>query len=926
MLDAAQKALEQRYSALAEIRRPLGHPVYAIEHGFDASTIEQLRDNASKELRTLGLLPKRWLVWAALSAEAGYRYKGDEYWPELECQDGEWRNQHNRGRIRKWFEKFRTTFGGPMPVGAWARHFNIIAWPIANAVLPRYLQPHFAEHVYDQRFALVHAIPKGADAIGRLLADEYRGGSPRFGIFLRQVNLTGQIVLALRDEDLGGEHLRISPDVLTRIVQNLETKRVSREHLRWARKVISTREATLSPRLRLGQTSSPGTGVEPPIAPVRIAGRLDGSTALLGLVFPDTAMAFKRAGINLGALSRIRVRLPGADSPWEPGQILLTYGKSDRVLSEIPAADAPLIELEGADDRLRETLEPLLTVPDRATRLLKRQSDGLYREVAGGHVRTRQSYLLLRREPLGEETISRTGARETRCSTAGVIVYALELGSRLSEAQRVELEKLGVGATLGIRVDPVGLAPATGQHGLPTWLTSEPVLLMLSADYEISGFLVSLDGAANVQIKADGGKAYISLESLEGGHHRADVQALAGPGTGAPAGAVTGFEFAVCQPEPWPAAMRGKSGFRLLVDPIGAELDAVLSGKASLSIMGPVGRTVNWAIETFDAAGQLQRYHRGGNTRVGSPQSEIDSAIDRLRREMSDAIDVAHRVDIIASLGELGRQAIAFQRAVKPVRWTFDPKRHVARLIDETDHEEPIRMALFSLSEPVNSRPLGIAEALTGIAVDPPGSLLVALCGDIHHSLFASVPAQSKLSTLRELKPRQDLRIQKSDAEAVLILLRSYWRWLRARAVGPQAILWKDVTLHEIRQAIIARACGVEFAGALRTGNLHRAQTLVGGSPGFAFRMRNFAHHEADQAALAALGACALLYNVVKDPADSEGAFRLAFTPSGYRPMNGSEALIRMSATLANATLVKGAFLAHAASKVVKVMERAANG
>ena len=37
----------------------------------------------------------------------------------------------------------------------WASHFNIIAWPVTHAILPRYLQRQFAKLLYELRFHLI---------------------------------------------------------------------------------------------------------------------------------------------------------------------------------------------------------------------------------------------------------------------------------------------------------------------------------------------------------------------------------------------------------------------------------------------------------------------------------------------------------------------------------------------------------------------------------------------------------------------------------------------------------------------------------------------------------------------------------------------------------------------------------------------------
>jgi hypothetical protein len=170
MLDALQVQLEAHFAALAGLRRPVGYPVYAIEHGQTKEVIRAAREAASLELRTVGLRRQHWLIWVILAAEAGYGYDGDEYWPSLELTAGTWRAQADRHLLRSWFERFQREFAGPIPEGRWAQHFSIIAWPIAGALLPKYLQGHFARHLFHIRYGLSRLADAGADEIGAYLA------------------------------------------------------------------------------------------------------------------------------------------------------------------------------------------------------------------------------------------------------------------------------------------------------------------------------------------------------------------------------------------------------------------------------------------------------------------------------------------------------------------------------------------------------------------------------------------------------------------------------------------------------------------------------------------------------------------------------------------------------------------------------------
>lgn len=911
MLDEAENALEQRYAALAAARNPLGYPVYAIEHGMDAEFIDQLREAASNELGSVGFVQRHRRVWIALAAEAGYRYSGEEFWPELEHKAGEWRNQNNRRQIRKQFERFEETFGGPAPVGTWAQQFNIISWPIANAVLPRYLQSFFARHLFEQRFALSDVISKGTDAIGALLAENYRDKASRFGIFLQRSSLIGQIVLALRDNDLGNDQARITPGLLTRIVCDLETHDLSREQLRAARNVISRHSAIVSTRLRPREKREPLGESETPIARARLAGRVQGSKVLLGIVLPDVSTALSRADMSLGNLSEVRMRLPGPANSWEPGETLLTYAKRERTLAELPPQNKPLVEIEGSNDRLRDVLLELLApvLPD--TCLLKRHSDGLFREILGRQVRSGHSYLLVRRQPLKDAAVARLGALVCHSSTIGTIVYALELGSKFDPAVIVELEQLNIAVVASMRIEPVGLMPYTDIDGLPVWTSTEPVLIRLVADYLVAGFMVSLNEDEPVKIEAGDGDTCISLNELEVGNHHLSVQAIR------PLGAATeqevGFDFIVRQPEAWSVAMQGKSGFRLLINPIGSELESVLTGKAAITVFGPVGRSVRWGIETFNAAGQMQSSLRKGTTRVDAPQEAIFAVIEQLRRDASDSIDAACRVDLNASIGELGSQSLSFSQAVSPVRWAFDARRRVARLIDETDHDDT-KVSAFRLSDPTAGIAVELETVLSGRELMPPGELLMAIHDRRMHSAFFSVPVQDTLNTLSDLMPKQDFPNGLAEPEAILSLLRSYARWLGAKTFGAQASLRRDITLDAIRFQLLVRACGQRFATALKDADFTLAQKLVGGSPGFGYRMRQFVSHADSPSERSALADWAVQYQVVADTPECNDTLDFVFTPRGFRPRKGTGGVAKVAKILSNQTLLKGLFLAKSLS------------
>ena len=70
MLADLQTRLERHFQSLREERSGLAYPVYALEHGLDASEVVALRETLSADLVTVGFTRKQhWLLWTVVAAE-----------------------------------------------------------------------------------------------------------------------------------------------------------------------------------------------------------------------------------------------------------------------------------------------------------------------------------------------------------------------------------------------------------------------------------------------------------------------------------------------------------------------------------------------------------------------------------------------------------------------------------------------------------------------------------------------------------------------------------------------------------------------------------------------------------------------------------------------------------------------------------------
>ena len=920
MLDEAQRQLEARFTELAAMRKPLDYPVYALEHGLGTEQVEAIAKAASLELRQSGLRKAHCLVWVALAAEAGYRYAGEEYWPALERARGEWRANDFRDRLRTWFQAFHTTHGGPVPKGRWAAHFNIIAWPINNAILPRYLQDHFARHLYNVRYELAHRAQADPSDIGPFLLDRYDGSSSRFAYFLQQTELTTMLVLALREEESGALP-RISPTLLTRIVADLEAKRLTRDYLREARAVIRTRRFALSQPLRTGSALVNGaTGGQPTAIPgPRLAAKLVADRGLsLALIVPDFAAALTRAGLNAAALRNVRMRFPGDVERWTPASNLLTLAGQPREIATFPPSAAPVIALQGETQPLRMILDPLCHLEERPCWVLRRFDDGLYRQVVQGHVRPDQSYVILARRSLPDTDVALAGLVPLPAAMPDMVAYRLKVANRMADDQAAALARLMIGTKAAIWVEPAGLAPRpAGAELVARWLSTEPAILRIRADHEVSGFVARLDGGEPERIAGGTSDVLLALGDLPLGRHQLELAAIPSGSQSATTGAVATltFAFEVTAPQSWLEAVRAKSGFRLVVSPPNAPLEEVLAGRAPLSVIGPAGRQVQWSLNTFDAGGNLATTSRGGMTGTRASEADITQVVARLRSTNSEAIDRAHRVDISAAVDELGVQTLRFPHAVEPLRWVFEPKQHVVRLIDETAHEEPIEVTGLPLATPLKRIVLAAPALIDGQAVESPGMLLTARYRGRSQTAFVSAPASATLHSFAELDLVQRFDLPVCDAEALLLLVRTLALWTRAHALGHLAIVRKAVTVDKLRDKVAALAAGADFASLLKNGGpaaLKAARDMVGGSPGFRSRMCSHPWDVSLRHSIPAFASYASTYQIETDANRAAAALALAFDPLRLRFGYGPEAESKAELLLANRTLLRGAYLAHA--------------
>ncbi len=920
-----QQRLSEQYARLRDLRTTENYPVYAIEHGLNpeerlaaqALLNESFRANSRAE-------PAYWLVWIAAAAEVGYLYDGTEYWESFSETLPDWLDRNrDRDKIRDFYKKFAQEYRGLTPSGPWARQFPIIAWPITQAILPRYLQRQFADHLFDLRHALARSEELTLDEIGDLLGARYYGNSSRFEGFLQQKALTARLVLALGLEAIEDSIPPIEKNTLDRIAGDIDKLGSFGTRLREARRVL--RDARFVNSEKLGFVAKTK---QAPIAsaesseraerPRLVARPLDVDTWALSLALPDLATLLRKAGLTTRDLeqARMRFRSHAEGSSWTPGRALFSYnGEHEEPLPAYPSADIDVFTFERPLAAAQTILRDRLIFAAQPLRLLKLRADGAAFELSGRHVRANHSYILVASAPIAAEAVTVLGLTALRSSTSSAHLWRLDVPSTVDSAKLAALANLGLGYQLGIRVEPLGLTPrwATADGGL-VLLDTEIAMFSISSDVAVREYAVGVDGLPPARVTpAANGNTSIALGALSIGSHRIAVSAL---------GAATGrnivaenLSVEVRPASPWRQSIEGKAGVGLRLDPREAPIEQLLDRTARIRVMAPPRRIVLLNSRFYGADGAL--FHEEVVGRYNTPLSDDKLSDLVVQRLASDAklehLERAARIEVSISLDECGAAKVVFEKEAEALRWLRVNDKKV-RLSDDTAESSPPVIERFDLNAVEVASAVDYQQAVAGIELRCKGGLFVAkLSGRRHEAIVTAV--QRQVSDFNDLGV--PARVS-SNPNQPSVLIAALKRWHGARRLlGPMAFVARGNAIRALERALAGSLCGDDWVaatdrvvdGTQKIGDLY---PRVYYSRGFASGIANFAwRYDVDEVgANAEFSRLLSVYKIPADQALGPDALKVAFQP------HTMESVALQSTALFDALrnapeLVRGAYFAR---------------
>ncbi|RST52632.1 hypothetical protein [Variovorax sp. MHTC-1] len=823
-----EERLRAHFSELSQSKASGGHRLFALEHCLAPDEVKVLSAQLGKSLGRRRMLADFKVSWVVHAAEQGYDFDGQEYWHSFAQRTANWEYYGNRKRLRDWFRAFCAEFSGVQPQGEWAKHYKYIAWPIANALLPRDLQEQLAQSIFNIRFQLRTVAHLPPEATGKLIAQHSYVSSSRFRFLLQQHDLVGRLVHTLLQGDGLGQ-TSIYPATLQRITTDLNSRGHARAWLRDAQKQYAQLQFQL-PGIKQNYWTQTLPHASTTDAEVVAVTDRQGVLLRPTIELRRTALAEWQVVLSVPSfqplvdvqpelrphLERVRYTVSAHGTALFLGRTLLSSRGMQYTLADWPAQRQCVLSFNAADTFFDRIVGPECQIQPAKVWVFRLSEDGTARHIATAHVVPGQSYLVITREP---GLIDRLGPPVVlRC--AGVTCVKLTLDTVISQAQKAALLQAGISFHLSVRVSPLGLLPRQwGEEGLGVWLTSETPCFTITRDHEFDAYQLAIDDGEVQTFACDRNAPSMNfmLQGLSVGRHKIAVATRVSVAT------QTGSHFKtersvelslfIRQPTAWTPGKLSINAMVVDVHPPAPTIEDLLRGRIALSVEGDRARRATCMLVLTNASNE----ELSAQTIFQRERLPIAAAFweERLNAFLNQTSD--EQIYLEAAGGfiridaeDLGEYRVALLHHPEPLRWgtTVSKSSATLRLIND-GFDKPLQIERLSFSQPMQRISVDPARARIGIDTRAEDGLFVVRAQEHQYAaVVSSTHVGKEFGWLGVELDEHKMRQSRDDEE----LVDTYALWANARTCGAISRIKRMRVLDHIHDQLIAVVCGIPWA------------------------------------------------------------------------------------------------------------------
>lgn len=790
--------LHQHFQELHQERAAEGGLVFVLEHGFSLADIEQLEADIRAYIQKHLPTDKHWLPWIVYAAELGYNYVGQEYWQTFEASTVGWRE---RGRERDWvrdkFRKFEGDYGGAVPSGPWAQHFNIICHPITHAILPKDFQSQLTEVLYTIRHLFTVQNLQSSELLGELIASHSLQQSKRFQQFVQDVQIVGLIAKALLNQEESHTGKILLPSTLQRIVTDLGREGVALDQLRDARRSAQSTQRRGLSSSRSSRTTSyaPRTSARDAVViePRLVLRRTAATSWETLLEIPDFTPLLDKRPTWRHFLEQTRAVVNGSRTMLARGRLL--FGTNTVQLRTCPDLGKPLLTFEDDEtpDELKRFIEKNFSLNTSGTILCRIASDGRAYQSRGLLVRPGRNYLVL--STAGQIRSSRfTSNVNTACE--GLHAAQLSVPETTTPDCEILIKSLGLKIARQISVSPVGFAAAEwDDEGYAEWLTSDEPCIGIHIDHQVDTLWFELDdeeeSSLEVHPEEAGQTVFVQMPPLSRGQYQLRVSSLVSANDDYEE--VGQLQITIRDPRSWKSAINEQGALITIVEPRKPTIEQLMRGAAGIEMHGPGGHLVQVTATFFGkhSAAPLEPPHKLPNLRLPIKFNSGRAYLAQLSRKpkLQSAFDFAYSCRIEFNAGELGIFSLTCEREFTPLRWVVESNisSYLLSLSDDSGASEQASVTRYDFRRPDCPISVPYKQSFENYVVPTSGGLYVARGSVAQCSIIFPHEVAGSVRTFADMNRtvvEPQFQSHQPSIESLRAALALFRLWTESRTTG----------------------------------------------------------------------------------------------------------------------------------------------